>query len=217
VLTPTRFGLYAVVPTGDAGALGVPPRGVRQIACGPVLAIVGKATGQPETRAALRHDRIVRQALDVCASVVPFRLGVEFGSEAEIQRMLEANREPLSRQLARFAGRVEMGFKVQLAAQPAGMPVQLPAGLPRVHALAPRPEDRREHLARAPGGQVFEGCYLVLREAIESFWSAVEELRRAAMDLPVLGSGPWAAYSFCDFVLRPAQPARAERPLDSAR
>ena len=202
---PGPLCLHAIVPAGDPDTLRATMRGLHLVPCGPVIAITGKPSRQTAPRAALRHDRIIGRALASCSSVVPFRLGVELGSEAELHRVLAANLDALSAQLARFAGRVEMGFKARLAAQPAGSPMHLPPGLDRVRALAPRHDDCKEQLKRAPSGHVFEGCYLILRQAIEAFWSVVEDIRRAAAGMPVLGSGPWAAYTFCDLALRPAQ------------
>jgi len=207
--------LYAIVPADDARALGEATRVLRPVLrlvpCGPVLAITGQAGREPVARASLRHDRIVGRALEACSSVVPFRLGVELRSEAALEDLLAANLPSLRVQLSRFSGRVEMGFKARLAAVPAGKPMSLPFDLARLRALAPSIEDRREHLERARTGQIFEGCYLIARQAIAAFWSAVEELRRATTELPVLASGPWAAYSFCDFTLRPAPVAHADR------
>lgn len=202
-ITPTHVWLYAVVPAGEADGACAGTRGLRSVVCGPVAAIVGKP-GNESARAALRHDRVMGRAVEVCSSVVPFRLGVELQSEA-VREVLQTNLQVLSGHLARFHGRVEMGLKVKLAAQAADEPVRLPSGLGRIRALAPRNEDRREGLRRASAGQVFEGCYLISRQAVDAYWSAVEEIRRVLPDLPLLGSGPWAAYSFCDFALRPGQ------------
>jgi hypothetical protein len=185
--------------------------GLHLVPGGSITAITGPPATEPEPRAALRHDRIVGRALESCSAVVPFRLGVELGSEAELQRLLEDNLEALCGQLARFAGRVEMGFKARLATHAGDQPIRLPFDLERVRSLAPRGEDRREQRKRAAGGQVFEGCYLISRQSIDAFWSAIENIRHATSDLPVMGSGPWAAYTFCDFTLRPAQQSPAER------
>ena len=217
MLTPDPICLYALVPADDAKALGRAARGLRLVPCGPILAITGRPSREPELHAALRHDRIVGRALETCSSVVPFQLGVEFRSEAELRHLLEANLRSLSGHLARLAGRVEMGFKAKLAASAVPRPMRLPFDLELVHALAPRTEDRREQLEHGRTGQVFEGCYLILRQAIAAFWSAVEELRRTTTELPVLGSGPWAAYSFCDFALRPASITDADRHPGSVR
>ena len=167
--------------------------------------MIGNASHGSDERAALRHDRIVGRVLDACPSVVPFRVGVELRSETELLHVLEANEKQLTRHLARFRGRVEMGLKVKLATHADGELRRLLAGLGRVRALAPLEEDRREGSRRASSGHVFEGCYLIPRRAVDAFWSAAGELHRTFPDLPLLGSGPWAAYSFCDLALQPAQ------------
>lgn len=204
-IAPRHVCLYAVVPAGEADGVCAGARGLRSVVCGPVAAIVGKP-GNESARAALRHDRVVGRAVEVCSSVVPFRLGVELQSEA-VQEVLQTNLQVLSSHLARFHGRVEMGLKAKLLAPAADEPLRLPFGLERVRALVPSNEDRREGLRRASAGQVFEGCYLISRQAVDAYWSAVEEIRSVLPDLPLLGSGPWAAYSFCDFALRPVQTA----------
>lgn len=202
-MTPRQVGLYAVVPAGEEDGVCAGTRGLHSVVCGPVAAIIGKP-GNESARAALRHDRVVGRAVEVCSSVVPFRLGVELQSET-VHEVLHANMQVLFDHLARFHGRVEMGLKAKLAARAADEPLRLPFGLERVRALTPRSEDRREGLRRASAGQIFEGCYLISRQAVLAYWSAVEEIRCALPELPLLGSGPWAAYSFCDFALRPVQ------------
>jgi hypothetical protein len=202
-MTPRRIALHAAATAGEAYALGARARGVTCVACGPVEAIVGRWGAGTGVRAALRHDRIVRQALEICASVVPFRLGVELTSEAEVHGLLEANLETLTHHLAMLRGRVEMGLKARWAREP-GDPAGLSPLLEHLRSLAPRSEDRRERLGRTSAGLLFEGSYLVPRRAVDPFWSAVEELRRTSPELRLLGSGPWAAYSFCDFALQPS-------------
>lgn len=201
--SPKSVCLYAVVPAGEADGVRVRVRGLRIVACGPVAAMVGKP-GDQSARAAQRHDRVVRRAVEVCSSVVPFRLGVEHQLEA-VPDLLQTNLRALWGHLARFRDRWEMGLKAKLA-----VPAEneaLPSGLERIRALAPRNEDRREGARRASAGQVFEGCYLISRQAVGAYWSAVAEIRREQPTLPLLGSGPWAAYSFCDFALLPVASA----------
>jgi len=220
--------LHAVVLADEArAAIGGAAAGLRVIACGSVAGIAGSPRDETTLRAALRHDRIVGRAVAACSSVVPFRLGTDARSSAALCAVLAVNEAALARQLVRLAGRAEMGLKVKLGS-PAAIEV-LHAGLASIRALAPRPEDRRERLiaptvasprragsavggatpsdcaSPIPGadGPVFEGCYLVSRDAIAAYWGGVGELRAALRGAPMLGSGPWAAYSFCDLVLRP--------------
>jgi len=205
--------LYAIVPEGDARAACARIAGLGEVACGPVAALVGKRWNEAAPGAALRHDRIVSRIVDSCSSVVPFRFEVDVRSELALHDVLEANLELLGRQLVRFRGRVEMGLKVKLSVVPAAE--RMSAGLEPVRALAPRIEDRRERLLSSATGQVFDGCYLVPSDDIEEFWSAVKEVRLLFARSPMLGSGPWAAYSFCDFPLRaaPVGTRRAAEPM----
>jgi Gas vesicle synthesis protein GvpL/GvpF len=197
--------LFAVVPAPEARAIRPGLRGLRHVACGPVAATIARSSerARSASQAAQRHDRILGRLLSVCSSVVPFRFGIELRSEAELRALMERNRDALCRCLARVHGRVEMGAKVKLRGWEPAAAGRLNAGLEPIRALVPHIHDRRERLRHAADGPVFEGSYLIARDGIESFWTAVDECRAALGDLPLLGSGPWAAYSFCDVLLRP--------------
>jgi hypothetical protein len=207
--------LYAVVPAEEASALQATTPRLRTTACGPVAAVFGRppelhdddpgmsptTPGSPrrgtgDVRAALDHGRIVSHVFEVCSSVIPFRLGVELESETGLRVLLDNEAPRLGDQLTRFRGRVEMGLKMRLGT--AQGPLRLPIGLDRVRALAKEPVDRREGLTQDARGRIFEGCYLISRQAVEDYWRALEQIRRRTRALPLLGSGPWAAYSFCD-------------------
>lgn len=194
--------LCAVVPASESPAIRSALPRLGCVPCGPVAAVTAR-WGPPSTsRAALRHARILGRLLAACSSVVPFRFGVELASETELRELLELNLDALCRCLARVGGRVEMGARVKLPAWgPAA--ARLKSGLGPIRALVPSADDRRERLQQLAGGRMFEGCYLIARQKIEAFWSAVDESRSALGELPILGSGPWAAYSFCEVVLRP--------------
>ena len=200
----TRLSLYAVALAQEARSLETCAHalGLSVLSCGPVSALFGHPPRGDEVDAALRHDHVVRLAFETCSSLVPFRMGITLASEAELRVTLSLNARELSQELARFTGRVEMGLKVRLASATAEEPLRLPFGLDRVRALAPEQEDRSERVARNAHGRVFEGCYLISRQAVEDFWRALDEIGRRAPELPLLGSGPWAAYSFCDVPLR---------------
>ena len=195
--------LYAVVPAGEGFASGEIMRDVRTVDCGSIAALAGEACTQERNAAAIRHDDIVRAAVEQHSSVVPFRFGTELRSEPELRWLLEANGQTLSDQLSRFCGRLEMGLKARLTPEtaPGVQLLRLPFGLERIRALAPLAGDRQEKLGTGPGGTIFEGCYLIGRNAIDRFWDALERIRSAVPELALLGSGPWAPYSFCDFTL----------------
>jgi len=176
---------------------------VRFISCGPVAAAVGRPRRQSTSSLARRHDRILARLLAVCTSVVPFRFGLDLDSDTEVGGLLELNLDTLCRHLERVRDRVEMGARVKLSTWSPAETLRLKSGLGPIRALAPSGDDRRERLQQVATGRMFEGCYLIGRQAVDAFWSALDESRSALADLPILGSGPWAAYSFCDFVLRP--------------
>jgi hypothetical protein len=196
--TPSSLRLYAAVPAGEAHAACPGSPGLRAVSCGPIAALVEERRSSAGPRAALRHDRIIGRALLACSAVVPFRFGTEIRSAPALRDVLAMNLDALSGRLAHVRGRVEMGLKVTLPPAPA--PERWSAAIERVRALAPSADDRRERLLPNATGHVLEGCYLITREAIDAFWAAVEAVRAAA-GLPVLGSGPWAAYSFCELAL----------------
>jgi len=202
---PGSIRLYAVIPAAEVSLVRA-RHGLSHLAVGRIAAIFGPPLIRIEpTRAALWHDRVVGSALAVCSAVVPFRLGTDFASAAELRKMMRLNARRLAEQLARLRGRVEMGLKVRLPPPRAGTALWLPDGLDRVRALAPETADRCERLR---DGNVFEGCYLISRGAVDDFWRAVETMRRDAPGQPVLGSGPWAPYSFCDSPLQPSPKSR---------
>lgn len=210
------FRLYAAVPAVDArGACAAAP-GLRAVAYGSVAALVGKRRREPVTNAALRHDRTIGRVLEVCAAVVPFRFGIEVASELELCELVTVNLDALVAQLARLAGRVEMGLKLRLPPGDGPAIVRCAAALDRVRVLAPREDDRRERLIQRAGGPILEGAYLVARQAAGAFWVAIDDLRAAPAlaGLPLLGSGPWAPYTFCDLALRPAAGPGPGRALE---
>ena len=193
--------IYAVVPGKEGNGLRM--YGVRTLRAGALAAIVGPPPGFADVaRAAQWHDRVVARSLRVCSAVVPFRSGVEAGSEAGVYGLLRLNADELSGRLKRFRGRVEMGLKARVAPPTGDELLRLPFGIDRVRALAPRPGDRRERLMRGRHGTTFEGCYLISRRAVDEFWQTLDDIRRVVPDVPLLGSGPWAPYNFCDTPLR---------------
>jgi hypothetical protein len=191
--------LYAVVPADGAG---IQLRGTRVSSWGALAAIAGSPRGPGGAVGdAICHGRIVAGALRRCWAVVPFRSGVEVGSEAEVHDLLRLNADQLSRQLLRFRGRVEVGLRARWVQSTALERCSLPAGLERVRQLATRPGDRQERLARGADGTTLVACYLISRRAVGDFWRALDDIRRAVPAMPLLGSGPFAPYSFCDVPL----------------
>ncbi len=203
--------LHVAVPADEAtGALGR-ALGARSVVHARLAAILGPVRQEGSTRAALRHARIVARALETCTSVVPFRAGIEVASAQEALDLLAENRAELSARLRDLAGHVEMGLKVRIPGQRTPAAGNLEAALDRIRALAPRADHRQERRRALPGATVLEASYLVHRARIEPFWSAVAALRDDT-GLRVLGTGPWAPYSFCDLSLRAASRAPPGAP-----
>lgn len=204
--TPGAQSVVAIIPAEDAGSLRRRAPRLRAVVVGDLCAVTGPAEGKPEdASAALRHDRVMRRVMEACSAIIPFRLGVTARSDAALTRLLSRSAEALTSELARLRDRAEMGLKVWLAPMAERSLDQeierLSPELGRIRALAPRASDRKEQIQRAQGGLRLTGCYLVPRASVDAFWDAVDELRRAAPGAPVLGTGPWAPYSFCDVQL----------------
>ena len=204
--------LYAAIPVEDGSVFRM--RGVRIVRTCAIAAIVGVSPCADDTRAAVRHDRIVARALERCSAVVPFRFGVAAKSEQEVMILVDLNSEWLLSQLRRFQGRVEMGLKARVASWVPGEPLRVPFGIGRIRALAPRSGDRMEGISRTQHGTTLEGCYLISKRDIEAYWSALDRVRRAAPEVSLLGTGPWAPYSFCDTPLQRSDPL-AQAPLST--
>jgi hypothetical protein len=184
---------------------------LQTVRCKNIAALIGSSLPASDLQqAALDHDRVVGAALEVCTSVIPFRLGIVLPSAIALRNVLVCNQYALNAMLRRLHDRVEMGVRVRLQATSVARPCQsrplMPAGLQlglkRIRALAPNPSEQRETLVRRKTGFDFAGCYLIARQSIESFWAAADELARQSPKLPIVGSGPWAAYSFATLPLR---------------
>lgn len=186
--------LYAAVPAEDAKLARAAGRGLTVVVAGATAAVTGKRPpGSADTLAlAMAHDRVMQRLMARCSSVLPFRLGVAAPAADELRRIFHGNSIALVRQLARFHDRVEMGLKIK--AKESGTTFDLGP----VHTVVSDREDRLERVAEQRGAAVFEGVYLVKRASIEEFWAAVERIRDASPELPILGVGPFAPYSFCD-------------------
>ncbi len=201
---PTRL-LYAAVHATDATAARAAGRGLAVVIAGATAAVIGPRPRTTDVVAlALAHDRVMQRLLGRCSSVLPFRFGVAAPPAEDVRRLFEDNSAALMRQLGRFQDRVEMGLKIK--ARPGQTAADFDVG--PVHALVPGVDDRRERLIERADGGLFEGVYLIARDRIEDFWAALDRLRVALPDRPIVGVGPFAPYSFCDIQIDPTGFAR---------
>jgi hypothetical protein len=202
MLSSGQISVHAVVRSDEVTALGTHSR-TRVVGCGPIAAVVSSARKTTDQKAALRHGRIIGTVAEACSSVVPFRLGVEVRTEPEIREVLKLNAQVLVRHLDRFRDRVEMGIRAKVASSSDFDPSRMSLALDSVRSFAEKSEDRQEALETTLNAHIFKGCYLIPRGNIDKFWLALETVRKSFPAMPLMGSGPWAPYSFCDFVLRP--------------
>lgn len=185
----------AIIPASEGGPFARTRRPT-QVRHGALSALVARPLTRGDLAArALAHDAIVRRAMEACSAVIPFRYGVALPSREAVLQLLEQNQEALLRTLQRFSRRVEVAVKIRLPSKESGD--QLDTSLAPVRALCPSPFDRRERVHESSGRVVFDGAYLIARDDVEGFWSAVAEARRREPAFPMLSMGPWAPYSFC--------------------
>lgn len=149
---------------------------------------------------AIRHDRMMGRLCDRCSAVVPFRLGVRVSSDDELRRVLRDHLSIFDNALRRFDGRFEMGIKIKNKSK-GDLALHPKEHMGAIHSFTRDARDRRERVVTRGGAPVFEGAYLVERTKVDEFWSVMETLRATFVGSPVLGTGPWAPYSFCDFEL----------------
>lgn len=195
-------------PKVSAGLLPMPGRAGRPAASlpgsalptslylGRLCALLGPVL-PAEASAVLRHDRVVCAAHQRCSAVVPFRFGVTVADTRAAEGLLRDNEALLSRALTRLRDRVEVGVKLR----PLG--AALPSGLEGIRLLTPLSGQRMEQRTQDARGPLFSASYLILRVDLPRFWAALEALRPQLAGQPLIGTGPFAPYSFCTLTLGP--------------
>ena len=109
--------LYAIAASrgkDDYGEPGLDGAPVRWLSTGQVAALVsrtGRSRLRPERRNLATHNAVLKWAMQD-SSVLPVAFGVVATDEAALLRALRSNHAALTEQLARIAGKVEMGLRV---------------------------------------------------------------------------------------------------------
>jgi gas vesicle protein GvpL/GvpF len=168
---------------------------------------MGSGDGDPRLDA-VAHGLVVEALTGLASAVLPVRFGETFADEAALDAALEGRRDEIREGLARVNGCVEVGVRV--AARERRPPAAVAATgtdymRARLAELVERDtvvhelHDRLTALARDTaqsdrGG--FEASYLVERPRVAEVQGAVEEFAAAHPELTVVGTGPWAPYSF---------------------
>ncbi|MFZ4579553.1 MAG: GvpL/GvpF family gas vesicle protein [Myxococcota bacterium] len=174
---------------------------VQTVTLGVLSALVSEPRDESPVDRALRHDRIVQRAIARYGSVVPFRAGTVLESVEAVVQLLDSNTGLLVLQLARFTNRVEMGLK-------AAFDPTVTTALDRqafdhwvARSLSQLADERRERVQDVGNKAIFDAAYLMSLERVAEFCAAVREGRSRHPSVPVIVTGPWAPYSFCDFAL----------------
>lgn len=180
--------LYAFV----RGLSGV-EEGLELRAFGSLAAVTGADEPDP-----LRHGLVVERLLAGADSVLPVRFGERFETEDELVAAIVPRLEALQRQLDHVAGCVEVG--VRLVPRPE--PAESAGGVAYMRARL-REELAAEEVHRVLAEKARDSVqtnrdagYLVARDDVGAFTSAVERLLESHPALDVLCTGPWAPYSF---------------------
>jgi hypothetical protein len=157
--------------------------------------------------ALLRHAEVVEQLSACSAAILPAQLGRVFRDDAELADAVRAQAPQLAQGLERVRGCVEFGLRaipsvgesdVEAASGVEYMRARLEEARRR-DRLAERLHEPLVRLARATtlrrqGGEL-NAAYLVAREDISAFQSAVAKLERSP-EATVVCTGPWPPYSF---------------------
>jgi hypothetical protein len=195
--------------------LGLDERPLREVAEGPLLAVVSDHHGpDPEpTAAALRaYEHAVRRLMDR-GTVLPAQFGSVLDDEAAVRAFLRRRRHDLLSRLQRVRGAVEIGLRARWRAGEHGLPDTMPRSgtsylrdrlelrqsARRVaHELDPLTavaRSSRRALAPRPDLPVLD-AYLVDRGRVDEFVALVEQLDTCLDDVELVCTGPWPPYSF---------------------
>jgi hypothetical protein len=175
-MTGDLLWAYGVVPAGTtlpATGVGIAGGVVRQVASGDLVALIGDVprgefAAEPLRdnlndltwleRVAREHEAVLERVLEA-ATIVPLRLCTIFDDADGVTKMLEREREPLTRGLERLEGRQEWGVKLLVdsdrlaaTAAPAGDQAQGEGGA--AYLARRRHEREAREAARALAAQI---------------------------------------------------------------
>lgn len=192
--------MYAAIFAKERHAVRAARRSLEVVVEGPIAAVIGPPSRGANglTARATAHDQVMYRLLEHCSAVMPFRLDTRAPAPADLARLLRDHGSVIDATLHHFQGRVEMGIKVKSRD---GRPFAGRLHCERMHELAGATQNRRERIVVLENGALFEGTYLIPKPAMDDFWVAVLKVREALPGFAVIGTGPWAPYSFCDLEL----------------
>jgi hypothetical protein len=212
-----------IPPPRRRGLAQAPLDGIRE---GALLAVISRHVhppGEPALDALWVHERVVERLMAERA-VLPMRFGSKAQDDDALREVLAARQEPFVDALDRVRGRVELGVRAIRRATAAAVPASGPAVASTVavasghdYLLSKLRDGRRaEHAAAMlhdplaalavlavrhhprAADEVLRAAYLVERNMVPRFRSAVERLQRSSPEVAILCTGPWPPYSFLD-------------------
>jgi hypothetical protein len=208
--------LYAI--SDDPTPPGPPLRAIRSdgltVLCAP-------AESREVTADALwRHEQMV-EALMESRDLLPVRFGTLVADDQAAARAVEERKEELAASLERVRGAVELAVR---AHRREPEPEALPRASGREYMAAkarttqaaacihePLAAVARDSRVRT-GPELLHAAYLVERDRVGRFVSAVRRLQEANPEVDVLCTGPWPPYSFAEPPASRSTFAEAGRP-----
>jgi gas vesicle protein GvpL/GvpF len=183
-----------------------------------VVGVVNHERIEASEEAVLTHARIVDELAALNEAVLPARFGRGYPDAEALKNAVAERADPLRQALDRVRGCLELGLRV--LSEPGD--TDLPGQSGREYMLG-RLDRRRQAerladevhtplaaLARAETRTVaatpqllLSAAYLVPREALEPFQSAVREVESAHPELSLACTGPWPPYSFATAEIEP--------------
>jgi Gas vesicle synthesis protein GvpL/GvpF len=177
-----------------------------------VVAVVGDLPSVPTEDAVLEHARVVDELMTLNETVLPARFGGGYADEPALVEAIRARHVQLREAIERIRGCVEVGVRV-FEPEPIGETDPAGSGseymrrrLASVKAAERVADELHTRLAagaRASACNVLanaqillSAAYLVPREDVDWFQSAVAAAELARPDLVLVCTGPWPPYSF---------------------
>lgn len=200
--------LYAVCeqperPLPDVPGLGGAP--LVGIADGPLLAVATRHDDRSDADAEAAavdalwtHQRVI-ETIQRERAVVPVRFGTRHADSDRVRAALTERREPLLAALERVRGRVEVAVRV---IEPATGKTDGSAYLARRRKASTMHATLSGFAVAAGRGhergdpELLRGAYLLERDGLQAFTTAVEALQREYPEASLVCTGPWPAYSF---------------------
>ena len=183
-----------------------------------VVGLVSHERIEASEEAVLTHARIVDELATLNEAVLPARFGRGYPDAEALRDAVTEQADALGQALDRVRGCLELGLRVLTQPTDTDSPSQsgreyMVGRLDRrrqAERLADEVHAPLAALARAETRTVaatpqllLSAAYLVPREALEPFQSAVEEIETAHPELSLACTGPWPPYSFATAEIEP--------------